>query len=48
MNQVEQSSARLTREDVLQMIDKIPASNVENYLFKNNWLTFSNVSKIGA
>jgi len=44
MNQVEQSSARLTREDVLKMIDKMPASNVQNYLFKNNGLTFSDVS----
>jgi hypothetical protein len=44
LNKVEQNSPRLTREDVLQMIDKMPASNVINYLFKNNGLTFSNVS----
>lgn len=45
LNQVEQSNTRLNREDLLNMIDKMPASNVENYLFKNNGLIFSNVSK---
>ena len=45
LNEVEQTSARLSREDVLRMIDKMPASNVVNYIFKNNGLTFSNVSK---
>ena len=44
LNKVEENSPRLTREDVLQMIDKMPASNVINYLFKNKGLTFSNVS----
>jgi hypothetical protein len=44
MNQIEQTQERLTREDVLNMIDKMPASNVLNYLFKNNGLSFSNVS----
>jgi hypothetical protein len=44
LNKVEENSPRLTREDVLQMIDKMPASNVINYLFKNNGLGFSNVS----
>ncbi|PMD94429.1 RNA-binding protein [Siphonobacter sp. BAB-5405] len=33
------------RQDVLNLVQQIPASNVSNYLFKNNGnLTFSNVS----
>lgn len=44
MNQVEQNSVRLTKEDVLKMIEKMPASNVVNYLFKNNGSGFSNVT----
>ncbi len=45
MNEYTQSKGRLMREDVLDIIKQMPASNVVNYLFKNNTdLTFSNVS----
>ncbi|HEX5151018.1 MAG TPA: VCBS repeat-containing protein [Parafilimonas sp.] len=44
MNQVEETSIKLTRDDLLKMIDKMPASNVVNYLFKNNGTGFDNVS----
>ncbi len=40
-----QQGKRLTREDVLQLVHKMPASDVVNYLFKNNGdLSFSDVS----
>ena len=46
MNDFEQSRQRLEKSDVLALIDSMPASNVINYLFKNNGdLTFSDVSK---
>jgi hypothetical protein len=45
MNDFVKSKGRLKREDVLEMLQQIPASNVINYLFKNNTdLTFSDVS----
>jgi hypothetical protein len=44
MNEFTQSKGRLQREDVLDIVQHMPASNVVNYLFKNNGnLTFSNV-----
>lgn len=43
LNQFEQTQVKISREDVLSMIDKMPASNVVNYVFKNNTgLTFTN------
>lgn len=46
MNEYEQSKGRLQREDVLDIIKQMPASNVVNYAFKNNGnLTFTDVSK---
>ncbi|MES2648476.1 MAG: VCBS repeat-containing protein [Bacteroidota bacterium] len=46
MNDHIQSKGRLNREDVLGILQQMPASDVENYLFKNNGdLTFSDVSK---
>jgi hypothetical protein len=46
MNDFIKSKGRLKREDVLQMLQQMPASNVVNYLYKNNGdLTFSNVGK---
>ncbi|MBO9205199.1 MULTISPECIES: VCBS repeat-containing protein [Niastella] len=45
MNDYVQSKGRLKREDVLQLVHQMPASNVINYLFANNKnCTFSNVS----
>lgn len=44
MNEVPQTQVRLSREDVLNMIQKMPSSNVVNYVFKNNGLTFTNVT----
>ncbi|WP_207513537.1 VCBS repeat-containing protein [Longitalea luteola] len=45
MNDYVQSKGRLKREDVLELVHKIPSSNVINYLFANNKnCTFSNVS----
>jgi hypothetical protein len=45
MNDYVQSKGRLQRDDVLELVHKIPASNVVNYLFANNKnCTFSNVS----
>ena len=47
MNDYVQTKGRLKREDVLQLLQQMPASNVVNYLFKNNGdLTFSNVGKL--
>ncbi len=44
MNDYVQAKGRLMREDVLDILQKMPASNVKNYLFKNNGnLTFSNM-----
>ncbi|MEP6628277.1 MAG: VCBS repeat-containing protein, partial [Ginsengibacter sp.] len=46
MNDYIQSKGRLKREDVLDLVHKMPASNVTNYLFQNNGdLTFKDVSK---
>lgn len=36
MNDYVQSKGRLQREDVLELVKKIPASNIVNYLFCNN------------
>ena len=46
MNDYIKSKGRLMREDVLEVLQNMPASNVSNYLFKNNGdLTFANVGK---
>lgn len=46
MNDYVKSKGRLKREDVLEILQQMPASNVVNYLYKNNGdLTFSNVGK---
>ena len=46
MNDYVASKGRLKREDVLQILQQMPASNVVNYFFKNNGdLTFSNTGK---
>jgi hypothetical protein len=46
MTDVIQMDRSLSREDVLELLKHMPASDVVNYLFKNNGnLTFSNVSK---
>ncbi len=46
MNDYVNSKGRLRREDVMQILQKMPASNVANYLFKNNGnLTFTDVGK---
>lgn len=46
MNDYIQSKGRLKREDVLEILKEMPASNVINYLFKNNGdLTFTDVGK---
>jgi len=38
---------RVMREDLLNIVDKIPSSDVKNYLFKNNGnATFTNTSKM--
>ena len=40
-----QAKGRINRQDVLDILQQMPASNVVNYLFKNNGdLTFSDVS----
>ncbi len=45
MNDYVQSKGRLQRNDVLDLVHKIPSSNVINYLFTNNKnCTFTNVS----
>ena len=46
MNDYVKSAQRLEKSDVLKLIDSMPASNVLNYMFKNNGdLTFTDVSK---
>jgi len=46
MNDYIQSKGRLRREDVLEILKQMPASNVANYIFKNNGdLTFSDKGK---
>lgn len=46
MNDYVASKGRLKREDVLQILSQMPASNVVNYFFKNNGdLTFNNTGK---
>ena len=46
MDDYVQSKGRLKREDVLDILAKMPASDVVNYAFKNNGdLTFSDVSR---
>ncbi len=38
---------RLKRQDVLQLLEQMPASNIKNYMFKNNGgISFSDVSAI--
>ncbi|WP_161890178.1 VCBS repeat-containing protein [Pontibacter russatus] len=42
-NFVQQNSGRMDRGSVLELVNKIPSSNVTNYIYKNNGdLTFSN------
>ncbi|WP_315820791.1 hypothetical protein [Paraflavitalea speifideaquila] len=36
MNDYTQSKGRLRREEVLELVHQIPASNIVNYLFVNN------------
>ena len=46
MNDFIQNKGRLRREDVLGILQQMPASNVVNYLYKNNGdLTFTDVRK---
>lgn len=46
MNEYTESKGRLQKEDVLDIIKEMPASNVVNYMFKNNGgLNFGDVSK---
>ena len=46
MNDFAKSKEKLKREDVLEVLQQMPASNVVNYLYKNNGdLTFTNVGK---
>lgn len=46
MNDYIAAKGRLKREDVLDILQKMPASNVVNYLFKNNGdLSFKNMGK---
>jgi hypothetical protein len=45
MEGYEQTKGRLTREDVLDIVDHMPSSNVHSYFFHNNGdLSFSNTS----
>ncbi len=38
--------SRVMRQDLLNLVDKMPSSNLSNYIFKNNGdLTFSNTTK---
>jgi enediyne biosynthesis protein E4 len=44
MNDFQNSATNITRDDVLKLVQQMPASNLANYLFKNNQdLTFKNV-----
>jgi hypothetical protein len=46
MNDYIQSKGRLNRQEVLEILKQMPASNVVNYVFKNNGdLTFTDISK---
>lgn len=46
MNDFVKTKGRLTRNDVLEILQQMPASNVVNYLFKNNGnLSFTDVGK---
>jgi hypothetical protein len=46
MNSYVRSKGRLMREDVLEIIEHIPSSNISNYIFSNeDGLTFSDMSK---
>ncbi|MCG2461468.1 VCBS repeat-containing protein [Flavobacteriaceae bacterium F89] len=46
MNSYVQSKGRLVRADVLEIIDKMPASNITNYVFRNeNGFKFSDETK---
>ena len=46
MNDYIQTKGRLRRDDVLEVLKNMPASNVSNYMFKNNGdLSFANVGK---
>ncbi len=47
MNDYIKTKGRLKREDLLEMMQQMPASNVMNYIFKNNGdLGFTDVSKL--
>jgi enediyne biosynthesis protein E4 len=44
MNEFQQNATNVTRDDVMNLVQQMPASNVVNYAFKNNKdLTFKNV-----
>jgi enediyne biosynthesis protein E4 len=46
MENFTKEKGRLNRDDILQLIQKMPASNVSNYIFKNKGdLTFDNKTK---
>ena len=46
MNDFQQNQPNIGRQDVLNLVQQMPASNVVNYLYKNNKdLTFKNVGK---
>ncbi len=47
MNDFVQSKGRLKKEEVLELIQKMPSSNIRNYLFKNNGdLSFTDAGKL--
>ncbi|MGN6618666.1 MAG: VCBS repeat-containing protein [Ilyomonas sp.] len=47
MNDYVQQKGRLRREEVLEILQQMPSSNITNYMFKNNGdLTFSNVGSV--
>lgn len=44
MNEFQQNATNVTRDDVMKLVQQMPASNVVNYAYKNNKdLTFKNV-----
>ncbi len=45
MNDFVAKKGRLQREDVLEIISNMPASDVVNYMFENNHLSFTNKTK---
>jgi len=45
MNEFVQKKGRLQRTDVIELINKMPASDIINYMFSNSKMTFSNTTK---